>query len=272
MEILDAHQHLGLIEDYTKATGDARAGESLDEREHRTRVEAMDASGIHHGIIGPAYQYLMPNGAADTSRYNDRIAAFRDRDPRRFPFAIAAIEPRHGQAAVDEVRRVARHRKMAGVMWHHRLQGCYVDSPWTRKCALAAVEEGLVNFVHSHHGSLLEAPWRVERLAAECPDAPFVVLDGLAGFEETELFYDIAKRRSNIYFDTGMWNGGTAKPQAAVKVMGAERLVFGSGLYSYPMGWRRTPTVDAIREAHISDEAKRAIFSGNLYRLLGKKP
>ena len=158
---------------------------------------------------------------------------------------------------------------MVGVMWHNRLQGCYVDSPWMKRCIGVAAEEGLVPFIHCHHGSLLESPWLLDRLAAEFPDTPLLVIDGLSGFEETELFYDISQRRDNVFFDTGMWSGGASKVNAVKRVMGTGRLVFGSGTYSYPMGDRRSMTVDAVRESDFSDTEKAGVFSGNLRRILG---
>ena len=272
MEILDAHQHLGVIADFVK--GDAReaSSEGAEQVEHRTRVESMDRSEIDRAIIGPSYGYLMPGGVADTRKLNDSLAAFRDSDPQRFPFAVGAIEPRQGEAALEEVRRIRSELGMVGVMWHNRLQGCYVDSPWMRRCVREAVDVGLVPFVHSHHGSLLESPWRVERLAQEFPQTTFVVIDGLAGFEETELFYDIVARRDNLVFDTGMWSGGSGKVKAAAREMGIGRLVFGSGLYSHPMGFRRTQTVEAVQESRLTDEEQARLFALNLYEILGQKP
>ncbi len=271
MEVLDAHQHLGVIEDFMHTRGGETHGDP-EATERRTRVEAMDRSGIHRAILGPSYQYLMPSGIADTRRLNDRIAAFRDRTPDRFPFAIGAIEPRQGEAAVEEVRRIKQELGMVGFMAHSRLQGCYVDSPWTRRCVRQAADLGMVPFVHSHHGSLLESPWRVERLAQEFSATSFVILDGLAGYEESELFYDIVKRRDNLLFDTGMWGGGSSKLVAAARVIGAHRLVFGSGLYSYPMGFRRTQVVETVLETPISDADKAGVLALNLYRVLGQEP
>ena len=79
------------------------------------------------------------------------------------------------------------------------------------RCVRAAVDVGLVPCIHCHHGSLLESPWRLERVAAEFPETTFVVIDGLAGFEETELFYDIVERRNNIVFDTECGRADLAK-------------------------------------------------------------
>ena len=273
MEILDVHQHMGLIEDFVHAEVSEQT-EDPELREVRTRTATMDRSGIHRGIIGPAYQYLMPNGVADTAKINDRLAAFRDKTPARFPFAVGAIEPRQGDAALDEIRRINRHLGMVGVLWHNRLQGCYVDSPWMRRCARVVIDEGMTNLVHCHQGSLLESPWRMERLAAEFPTAQFVVIDGFAGFEETELFFDICQRRDNISFDTGMWTGGVGKINHVKKMIGAHRLVYGSGMYSYPMmpSPSLVPVKDYVIESDLTDEEKQGVFAHNLFKILGKEP
>ena len=273
MEILDIHQHLGLIEDFVHGRVEDEA-EDPEVREFRTRTATMDRSGIHRAVIGPAYQYLMPNGVADTAKVNDRLAAFRDKHPERFPFAVGAIEPRQGEAALDEIRRIKRDLGMVGVLWHNRLQGCYVDSPWMRRCARVIIDEGMTNFVHCHQGSLLESPWRLERLAAEFPTAQFVVIDGLAGFEETELFFDICQRRENITFDTGMWTGGVGKINHVKQVLGAHRLIYGSGIYSYPMmaSPSLVPIKGYVMESGLTDAEKQGVFSHNLFKILGETP
>ncbi len=273
MEILDVHQHLGLIEDFVHSEVSDR-DEDPEAREFRTRTATMDRSGIHRAVIGPAYQYLMPNGAADTAKVNDRLANFRNTNMARFPYAVGAIEPRQGEAALEEIRRMKRDLDMVGVLWHNRLQGCYVDSPWMVRCAKVVIDEGMTNFVHCHQGSLLESPWRLERLAAEFPSAQFVVIDGFAGFEETELFFDICQRRENISFDTGMWTGGVGKINHVKRMIGAHRLLYGSGMYSYPMmaSPSLVPVKDYVMESDLTDEEKQGVFSHNLFGILGKQP
>jgi len=273
MEILDGHHHMSVIEGFAHSGYTAKGKrDNPDELEHRTRVAAMEASGIQRAIIGPAYQYLLPNGVADTAKINDRLAAFRDRDRSRFPFAIAACEPRQGDAALEEISRCKRTLGMAGVMFHSRLQGCYVDSPWMRNCLRAIVDEGMIPFVHSHHGDQLEAPWRVERLAKEFPNTTFIILDGLAGYEETELFYDVVERTGNLAFDTGMWSGGARKVSEVAKRIGHERLIFSSNLYSYPMGYKRSLMVEELTGSDLTDAQKRDVLALNLYRVLGQRP
>ena len=271
MEVLDAHYHLGFAS--AEPAGTSGEGTDLMALDYKNRIASMRQSGVHRAVLGPQYWiatgspsgfseegYAIPNGVADTRRLNDRIAAYRDQDRECFPFAIGAIEPRHAEQSLDEIDRIADELGMVGVMWHNRLQGTYVDSPWMRKYVRKLADKGLTPFVHCHPGSILEAAWRVERLAREVPTATFVILDGLSGYEETEHLLEIAVRQPNLVFDTGMWMGGSRKVEMIVRTLGAHRLVLGSGM------------VAAVREANISEKEKAQVSALNLYGILKQAP
>ena len=100
------------------------------------------------------------------------------------------------------------------------------------------------------------------------------MIDGLAGFEETELFFDICQRRENITFDTGMWTGGVGKINHVKQVLGAHRLIYGSGIYSYPMmaSPSLVPIKGYVTESGLTDAEKQGVLSHNLFKILGKTP
>lgn len=126
----------------------------------------------------------------------------------------------------------------------------------------------LVPFVHAMPEVTDEAPWRIAALARDFPDIRMVVLDAFATYEQTQRVMFLADRAPNLLFDTSlMCTFDTVLP--FVRRFGAERLVYGSDLYSHPLGYRRTHGIGQIIEADLSEEERTLIFSGNIRRLLG---
>jgi predicted TIM-barrel fold metal-dependent hydrolase len=87
----------------------------------------------------------------------------------------------------------------------------------------------------------------------------------------------------NVYLDTSSSNHWTRyQPEAmdladvfrrALNVVGPERLLFGSDSSWFPRGWVKgvfDDQVKALLEIGVDAAAARAIFGGNLRRLLGK--
>ena len=107
--------------------------------------------------------------------------------------------------------------------------------------------------------------WRdIYALLAEFPRLVCVVCDhGCWGMDR--MFRPLLERYPNVYVDTAQYllDGGL---EALVADYGARRLLFGSGFPESYCGGMML----ALRHARIPDEAKGAIASGNLERLLGE--
>ena len=82
---------------------------------------------------------------------------------------------------------------------------------------------------------------------------------------EHSLFYFCAP---NICFDTSLsYNFDFIENFA--RQFGAERVVFGTDLYSHPVGKRISHLLPQIKASSLSNEQKTAILSGNARRLFG---
>ena len=261
MQIIDIHHHLGSL-----TGGSLQEGDGWQDRDYQNRIRIMEANGIARSAILAATGYIQADGIKDTMRCNDVVAAYRRRDPERFPVACGIVEPLHGIRSLGELERIKHELKLDGVVWHSRFQGVPVDHPLMRPLLKKVSELKLVPMIHTNAESNLEAVWRLERLALEFPELTFVSLDALTTNTNSQLALDIAKRTPNILFDTAHIRGAAFVRQF-VEAVGSQRLVFGSLFYSHPASYEHCHTISEIQAARISDEDKSNILSGNARRL-----
>jgi predicted TIM-barrel fold metal-dependent hydrolase len=261
MEIFDIHHHLGSL-----TGGSVQEGEDWQESDYANRLRIMDANGVSMAVILAATGYIQADGIKDTMRCNDTVAAYRRRDPVRFPAACGIVEPLHGARSLGELERIKHELKLEGVVWHNRFQGVAVDHPLMRPLLKKVRELGLVPFIHTNAESNLEAVWRLERLAREFPELMFVSLDALTTNTNSQLAIDIARRTKNILFDTAHVRGAGFIRQF-VEAVGSSRLIFGSLFYSHPASYEHCTTIDEIKAAKISDDDKTNILERNAKRL-----
>jgi len=263
MEIFDIHHHLGSL-----TGGSLQEGDDWQERDYANRVRIMEANGVAKSAILAATGYIQADGIKDTMRANDTVAAYRRRDPQRFPVACGIVEPLHGGRSLGELERMKHELRLDGVVWHHRFQGVAVDHPLMRPLLKKVKELGLVPLIHTNAESNLEAVWRLERLAVEFPDLTFVSMDALTTNTNSQLALDIAKRTTNILFDTAHVRG-SAYVRQFVETVGSHRLVFGSLFYSHPASYEHCATLEEVKAAKISEADKANVLSQNTKRLFG---
>lgn len=160
--------------------------------------------------------------------------------------------------------------------------------------ALAAERPGTAVFVHcgalsvgvrrklgllSKFDMRYSNPLEIYKLAAEFPKANFIVPHFGAGmFREAMMLADLCP---NVFLDTSSsnkWMNYEATPtdlptifKQALRVVGHERLLFGSDSSFFPRGWVSavfSAQLDALSQIGASQEQVQAIFGGNLKRLL----
>jgi predicted TIM-barrel fold metal-dependent hydrolase len=271
MRIVDVHCHVGTQAMVVPAGRKAGATPSLAEvveSDLPHRKEALDRFGIE-AVPGPTYGYPQANGPADTRALNDLLAAYRLRDPARFPWAVAAVQPVQAATAAAELERCLRDLGMRGMMLHARLQGVYTDSPSVDPLMEILSAAGLPALIHAHSWSKLESAWRLERLARRFPRVPIIALDPFSDYENAEEFMEIARRTPNIHFDTGLIQGGAGLIERFVREFGPERIVLGNAIAPHATGYRRTGILLELLESDLPDTDKEAIFGGNAARVFG---
>ena len=121
-------------------------------------------------------------------------------------------------------------------------------------------------------GRLQDLGHEVADAAAEVarafPDTPMLILDAFSTFEGTREAFVIAERCPNLLWDTSLSYNFDFLEQFAHQ-HGAERVVFGTDLYSPPLGRRISHLVPQILESSLTDDDKSKILGHNARRLFG---
>ena len=95
-----------------------------------------------------------------------------------------------------------------------------------------------------------------------------LVLDAFSTFEGTKECRDVAETCPNLLFDTSLsYNFDFI--EAFAQRFGAARVVFGTDLYSPPLGRRISHLLPQILESALPDHDKAAILGGNARALFG---
>jgi predicted TIM-barrel fold metal-dependent hydrolase len=265
--VLDVHHHVG---DATAALAmpevSARASNLGSERQ--IRLDTMDRNGVDAAVVIPGHSYLRPEGLADTQRANDGIAAYRDSAPTRFTAALGVVEPIYGRAGDVELRRIKQDLGFVGVSLHTRFQGVATDSPLVKAQIDVMGELGLVPVIHSVAESPEEALWRVQAVARAFPDLPMLVLDVFSSHEQASHSLHVAELAPNLIFDTSL--AYSIDPiLSLMERFGHQRVVFGTDLYSHPLGYSHSWVLQQLLEAGLPPEILTDVLSGTAEQLFG---
>jgi predicted TIM-barrel fold metal-dependent hydrolase len=270
-EVLDVHHHVGNA--FRALGGNLEsapelAAEEYAAKEISSRLEIMDEAGVQRALVIPGHGYERSRGIEDTRAENDAIAGYRDARLARFPGAIGIVEPRDGAASLAELDRAKNELGLVGISFHTRFQGVSLDSQWILKYIARMAELELVPVIHAMNETPEEALWKLAVLARSIPETPVLALDAFGSFEATRECSFIAEVAPNILFDTSLSYNFDFIEEFAGR-FGAERVVFGTDLYSTPVGRRISHLLPQIKESALSREEKQLILAGNAQRLFG---
>jgi predicted TIM-barrel fold metal-dependent hydrolase len=266
MEIVDAHQHVGSLADAVSHSGQPLGQDLPVAQDAAQRIALMDQAGIDWALLQPSHGYLKPDGLRDTMRLNDRMAEYKQVAPTRFRAVVGTLEPMYGERGLPEIDRCKHELGLDGLSWHHRFQGCFIDSKWMWPILERMQALGLAPVIHVNSDSSIEAPWRLQRLARDFPDLTFLALDGLWSYERARHILDIARQTPNVIWDVG----GPANYitlEEWVARNGSQTLCFSADL-AYAAGpIHRPKLLDQVEAAGITDEDRANILHGNIRRM-----
>lgn len=244
-------------------------------------VKELDRHGVERSVI-------IASVPGDEESVAVALACF----PHRFT-GYFMLDPCAPDAAVRTQRALARG--LSGICLYpamHRFS--IADERLRPVLELAEARPGTVVFVHcgvltvgvrkklglaSPFDLRFSNPVDLHPVALRYPSVPFVIPHlGGGYFREALMVADLCP---NVHLDTSSSNSWMRYQEAgcdlvpvfrrALAVAGPERLLFGTDSSWFPRGWNRAifdTQVTALAEAGASAAAARAIFGGNLKRLV----
>jgi len=271
-DLLDVHSHVGETA-IAHAANFAGTGAIDAATELRLRLEAMDEGAIAQAVVSPGHSYDRTDGIAATRRENDRIAAYRDAMPERFPYAAGIVEPLDLRGGPDELRRIRDELGIVAVTFHTEFQGVVMDAAPMLRLLELMTELGMVALIHAPNDSISEQSWRLAKVARAFPDLRIIAIEPFFTFEgllACDLVADVAP---NVLFETASVSD-TDVFRSFVHRWGASRIAYGSHIYSTSDRSARsgkTAKAERLRAEmaayDLSDDDKRAMFGGNTRRL-----
>ena len=296
--VCDAHAHLFPLSFYAGLAKQAgitaadpaaevarRLGWDLPPADPRELARRWVAEMDRHGVDRMVMIHTLPGDLESAGR------AVRAANGRLVGYV--AVDPGADGAAAD-VERAVTEFGFRGVALFPALFGFSIASEDAYEVLGVANWHALNVFVHC--GALkvgfrtrlglpcpfdltLANPLLLQRPAADFLKARFIVPHLGSGFFRELLM--LADARPNVYADTSGLPGwakyldGAPEPAAvlrqAVRVLGADRLLFGTDSTFFPRGWRRDVFDEQLRvfqEAGLSSEEVAKVLGGNLERLL----
>lgn len=262
-KVLDVHHHLGSL---TFGSFQRNEDKQDFDSDLAARLERMDRAGIDEAILMPVNRYLRPRGVQDNVELNDEITRYRAMAPERFVYSVGVAEPLHGEAGIDEIRRL-HDLGFLGISYHTRYQGVSADDPWVLRQIAVLQELGMLPFVHAHADSNMESPTLIANIARAFPGYPILVTDALSSPTQSMHLLQVARDFPNIYLETScIFN--LRLLVRSVSEFGASRFVFGSDTYSHEMVTAITP--DIIRTCGIPPDGVAALLRGSFEGLLSQ--
>lgn len=242
--IIDSHVHVG--DDWTRET--TASFDELRASQHAAR--------IHRTVVCPTPS--QQHAAAIAS--HDELAAWCRAEPGKW-YGVCLADPRLGHPGYrSEAERCVRELGFVALKLH--TLACALD-PLSRAAAIVfetAEELRVPVIVHSGTGWPWSAPSRIAVAAARHPTIPVVVAHAgmhMGTAEATEA----ARGCPNLFLETSLASGHAVR--AAVRVLGASRLMFGSDL---PAG----ANAELIKlRSHLSAPDLNAVLEGTARSVFG---
>lgn len=202
----------------------------------------------------------------DVRSGNDAVAAFQSREPERVK-GFCYLNPRHGAAAVDELRRcMERHGFGFIKLW----VSAHADDPCVYPIIEKAIDYGMTVLQHAFCKAtgLLDhesTPVHVANLARRYPEARIVMAHMGADFtfgcsairDCTNVWTDMC----GTYCETGMID-------YALRTLGAERILFATDA----PGASLLNNLYKVLDTPLTPEQKRMIFHDNAEGLMRCNP
>lgn len=250
IEVWDLHVHLNGF-----------AGRTPSEKMSEM-VRLADRVGIDRLCIFMGYPFAYDPTPEQLRQQNDQVLeALAKWHSRAFGFVY--LNPNHLDASLQELDRCVRDGPMVGIkLWvAKRANALEVDRIIERASALKAVI--LQHTWIKVGGNLTGESTPADVVALARRHANVSIICGHTG-GDWELGVREVREQKNVYLDLAGSDPTTGFVEMAVREVGPERVIYGSDAGGRSFASQMAKVLDA----RISDQARRAIFSGNLKRLM----
>ena len=165
-----------------------------------TLIDRMDRNGIDHTVC-----FSMVNTAglehAGIQKCNDYVIEAVNKYPDRL-IGLCLTSPRHGQKALDEVRRCV-DAGLRGIKLHPHLLGYYpIDGELMDPFMELAQELDIPVLTHSDINSKRCTPYQVVLLADRHPNVPVIMSHWGMDPDFVHFVPQLVKDHSNVYLDS----------------------------------------------------------------------
>lgn len=251
MSIIDMHTHIWCDSSVSGSSAD-------DERQ---LLEMADRYAIEAMVVMPLFGGLCPT-RGDVEAANRAVDVFAKRDSRVRPMVY--VYPRHGEHALEQLNRWMDAGFVGLKLWVN-----LADDPLVFPLIERMIEHGKPTLIHAMHKSVgqlpLESdPRNIRELARRYPQAKIIMPHMGGNFiyscEVIAPCLNVWTDPSGTYCETGML-------EHAVKVLGADRILFGSDA----PGADFLNNLAKVVTADLPAAAMQKILSGNAKKLWGWK-
>jgi len=208
--IIDIHGHYGPF-----------AYPSLAAKSRDGLLRLLDSAGIEKIVLSSTQAI-----SADIAAGNADVASLLESDRDERLYGQVVVNPNLARQSLDDIRRYAAHQRFVGIKYHPDYCRTPADDPKTAELFDAAYEAGFRAFF-IHTWSAQQARQNL-KLAEKSTDA--VIFLYHMGADQYRQTLELAEPFENAVVDFSGSVGQRGKVSCAVKVLGAERVLFGSDL------------------------------------------
>lgn len=253
IEVLDAHAHIG----HEGCMGIERT--SLHDQGASAMVRTMERAGIDQAFISSWI------GITSDERAGNRlIADVLKKHPGRF-LGYASFNPSYPEETEAELARCFGEYGMTGLKPYPPRHKYPLDGPNNRKLLEFAEARRLPILCHyggSPQTSVTAA--QVEKLGREFPNAKFIFAHVGSSWDATKACSALAKKLANVFLEITYTNVTLGTIECMVREAGVGKVLYGS---DFPMR-DPCPQIGWVAYARLGLEEKKALFAGNLRRIL----
>lgn len=222
-------------------------------------LRKLDALDIDRCVVCP----VKPCGY-NLGPENDFVASAVKEHGDRF-FGLVRVDPRQGADALKEMTRGIEKLELQGLYLNPWEETCPVDSELLYPLLEMASKYGIVVMIKGGY-PVVSHPSQIADLARRFPQTSMIATSGgqinISGgaLQDARMMLEENK---NVYMETsGIYREDFIEEMA--RVLGAERLIYGSGSPVLDMSFE----IQRVSRAHIPQGDKKKIMGANLMKLI----